>query len=245
MKAERPRSDALVFFGASGDLAYKKVFPALQRLARRGKLDVPVVGVARSGLTRDQLVERARASVTEIYEPRWNGVEQLFRIDELPEGASGDLTLSGRFTTSLDVRWDSGRGGVSFLEGEEEVLTYGAATVIERGGAPGTIQLAPWLPAPTAVTATGNTFSFSTVGPDAIRYATFERGTTRLWTVTILDRSSSFTLPTIAPDPLGTGTIELEITAADVGPYSASDFRVTDFTSALARAAGATTTFTR
>ena len=65
MKAERPRSDALVFFGASGDLAYKKVFPALQRLARRGKLDVPVVGVARSGLTRDQLVERARASVTE------------------------------------------------------------------------------------------------------------------------------------------------------------------------------------
>ncbi len=65
MRAERPASDALVFFGASGDLAYKKVFPALQRLARRGKLDLPVVGVARSGWTRDQLVERARASVTE------------------------------------------------------------------------------------------------------------------------------------------------------------------------------------
>lgn len=65
MSAERPRSDALVFFGASGDLAYKKIFRALQQLARRGKLDVPVVGVARSGWTRDQLVERARASVTE------------------------------------------------------------------------------------------------------------------------------------------------------------------------------------
>jgi glucose-6-phosphate 1-dehydrogenase len=61
---DRPRSDALVFFGATGDLAYKKIFPALQGLARRGRLDVPVVGVARSG-SREQLVERARASVTE------------------------------------------------------------------------------------------------------------------------------------------------------------------------------------
>jgi glucose-6-phosphate 1-dehydrogenase len=62
---DRPHSDAFVFFGASGDLAYKKIFPALQALARRGKLDCPVVGVAKSGWTRDQLVERARASVKE------------------------------------------------------------------------------------------------------------------------------------------------------------------------------------
>ena len=65
MSEARPRSDALVFFGASGDLAYKKIFPALQGLVGRGRLDVPVVGVARSGWTREQLVERARASVTE------------------------------------------------------------------------------------------------------------------------------------------------------------------------------------
>lgn len=58
------RSDALVFFGATGDLAYKKIFPALQAMAGRGDLDVPVVGVARSGWTCDQLVDRARASVT-------------------------------------------------------------------------------------------------------------------------------------------------------------------------------------
>jgi glucose-6-phosphate 1-dehydrogenase len=62
---EKPRSDALVFFGASGDLAYKKIFPALQAIARRDKLDCLVIGVARSGWTLDQLVERARASVTE------------------------------------------------------------------------------------------------------------------------------------------------------------------------------------
>ena len=65
MRADRPRSDAFVFFGATGDLAYKKIFPALQSLARRGRLDMPVVGVAKSSWTRDQLVERARASVTE------------------------------------------------------------------------------------------------------------------------------------------------------------------------------------
>jgi glucose-6-phosphate 1-dehydrogenase len=64
-KKERPRSDALVFFGASGDLAYKKIFPALLAMAHRGKLDFPVVGVAKSGWTREQLVERAKASVTE------------------------------------------------------------------------------------------------------------------------------------------------------------------------------------
>jgi len=56
-------SDALVFFGATGDLAYKKIFPALQSLVRRGRLDVPIVGVAKSGWTREQLVERARESI--------------------------------------------------------------------------------------------------------------------------------------------------------------------------------------
>lgn len=58
-------SDALVFFGATGDLAYKKIFPALQALVRRGRLDMPVVGVAKAGWSREQLIERARASVTE------------------------------------------------------------------------------------------------------------------------------------------------------------------------------------
>jgi glucose-6-phosphate 1-dehydrogenase len=62
---EGAHADALVFFGATGDLAYKKIFPALQALTRRGRLEVPVVGVAKSGWTLAQLVERARSSVTE------------------------------------------------------------------------------------------------------------------------------------------------------------------------------------
>jgi glucose-6-phosphate 1-dehydrogenase len=62
---ERPRSNALVFFGATGDLAYKKIFPALQQLVKRGKLECPVIGVAKSGWNQEQLVDRATKSVTE------------------------------------------------------------------------------------------------------------------------------------------------------------------------------------
>src|SRR5215831_16424510 len=56
-------SDALVFFGATGDLAHKKIFPALQKLAKRGRLDMPVIGVAKSGWTLQQLQARAKDSV--------------------------------------------------------------------------------------------------------------------------------------------------------------------------------------
>jgi len=56
-------SDALVFFGATGDLAYKKIFPSLQAMARRGGLNVPVVGVAKAGWGLDQFKARARDSL--------------------------------------------------------------------------------------------------------------------------------------------------------------------------------------
>src|SRR5215470_8172313 len=57
------KSDALVFFGATGDLAYKKIFPALQAMARRGHLDVPVIGVAKAGWSLEQLRARAKDSL--------------------------------------------------------------------------------------------------------------------------------------------------------------------------------------
>src|SRR5216684_1273057 len=57
------QSDALVFFGATGDLAYKKIFPALQAMVKRGHLDVPVVGVAKAGWNLDQLRARAHDSL--------------------------------------------------------------------------------------------------------------------------------------------------------------------------------------
>ena len=58
-----PRSDALVFFGATGDLARKQIFPALQSMIRHGTLDVPVIGVARSPRSVDGLRAYARASL--------------------------------------------------------------------------------------------------------------------------------------------------------------------------------------
>src|SRR5262245_64494522 len=56
-------SDALVFFGATGDLAYKKIFPSLQAMLKRGHLDVPGIGVAKAGWGLDQLKARAKDSL--------------------------------------------------------------------------------------------------------------------------------------------------------------------------------------
>ena len=57
------QSDALVFFGATGDLAHKMIFPALQAMARSGRLTVPVIGVAREDWSLDQLRARARDGI--------------------------------------------------------------------------------------------------------------------------------------------------------------------------------------
>jgi len=61
-----PHSDTLVFFGATGDLVYKKIFPALYAMERRGRLKVPVIGVARSEWTIEKFRARALASVKEL-----------------------------------------------------------------------------------------------------------------------------------------------------------------------------------
>ena len=60
---EQQHSDALVFFGATGDLAYKKIFPALQAMVKRGTLDVPVIGVAKAGWDLDKFHARAQDSL--------------------------------------------------------------------------------------------------------------------------------------------------------------------------------------
>ena len=81
------RSDALVFFGASGDLAFKKIFPALHAMARRGRLDVPVIGVAKSDWTLERLRARARESVMQhgAFDP-----DSFARLDSLLRYVDGD-----------------------------------------------------------------------------------------------------------------------------------------------------------
>src|ERR1700691_5337085 len=61
--APKVPSDALVFFGATGDLAYKKIFPSLQAMIKRGNLNVPIIGVAKAGWNLDKLKARARDSL--------------------------------------------------------------------------------------------------------------------------------------------------------------------------------------
>ena len=60
---DRTDSDALVIFGATGDLCFKKIFPALYNLVRRGHLSIPVIGVARAGWNVEKLADHVRDSV--------------------------------------------------------------------------------------------------------------------------------------------------------------------------------------
>ena len=89
-------SDALVFFGATGDLAYKKIFPALQAMAKRGHLGVPVIGVAKAGWNLDQLKERARDSVEKHGGLDPSGFEKLCGLLRYVDGDYNDL---GTFQT--------------------------------------------------------------------------------------------------------------------------------------------------
>ncbi len=59
----RQKADALVLFGVTGDLAHRKILPALYDMERRGALDVPVVGIARQDMTLDELRDRARDGI--------------------------------------------------------------------------------------------------------------------------------------------------------------------------------------
>src|SRR5262245_47746747 len=83
-------SDALVFFGATGDLAFKKIFPALHAMARRGTLTVPVIGVARSAKTLDELRARARAGIEEHGEFDAAGFEAFSRLLRYVRGDYND-----------------------------------------------------------------------------------------------------------------------------------------------------------
>src|SRR5271169_1819520 len=79
---ENVNPDALVFFGATGDLAYKKIFPALQAMIKRGTLNVPVIGVAKAGWGLDQLKARAKDSLEQhggLDAAAWQKLSSLLR----------------------------------------------------------------------------------------------------------------------------------------------------------------------
>jgi glucose-6-phosphate 1-dehydrogenase len=85
-------SDALVFFGATGDLAYKKIFPALQAMVKRGNLDIPIIGVAKAGWNLDQLRARARESVERHGGLDRDAFDKLSRLLRYVDGDYNDAT---------------------------------------------------------------------------------------------------------------------------------------------------------
>jgi len=98
---ETPRSDALVFFGATGDLVYKEIFAALQGLIRDGGHSLPLVGVARSPWTSDQLRARARESLEQkgILDPE--AFEKLAGLLQYVSGDYGAPETYARIRTAI------------------------------------------------------------------------------------------------------------------------------------------------
>jgi glucose-6-phosphate 1-dehydrogenase len=88
-------SDAFVFFGATGDLAYKKTFPALYAMVQRDGFHIPIIGMARAGWTLDKLIERAHDSVKQSGDLD----DQVFaKLASLLRYVDGDYADPGTFT---------------------------------------------------------------------------------------------------------------------------------------------------
>ncbi|MCW2953923.1 MAG: zwf [Conexibacter sp.] len=104
MTATLPPADALVFFGATGDLAYKQIFPALQSMIGHGHLDVPIIGVAKAGWTLEDLKQRAHDSLTEH-----GGVDDaaFARLTDQLEYIDGDYSDAATFRALRDRLGDA------------------------------------------------------------------------------------------------------------------------------------------
>jgi hypothetical protein len=108
-----------------------------------------------------------------------------------------------------------------------------------------TVSLPAWLPAPTGLQASGNTFSFTPAPAASAHVATFLNASENtVWSVTILDGSQSFDLPAAAPDPLPSGTVEMRVTAIDIPGFDPQRFSFANLADELAGASDDNVTFT-
>ena len=97
-------SDAFVFFGATGDLAYKQIFPSLQAMVKAGTLDVPVIGVAKAGWDLDQLKKRAQDSLEEHGGVHRRAFAKLKRLLRYVDGDYADPDTFARLREELGRR---------------------------------------------------------------------------------------------------------------------------------------------
>ena len=129
-KAGRAQSDALVLFGVTGDLAFKQIFPALYAMAKRGVLNLPVVGVASSKWSVAQLRKRATDSIRNL--GRIDDPRALRHLLSVLKYVSGDYNDPGTFNTLKKALGDA-RRPAHYLAIPPALF----ATVIERLGAAG------------------------------------------------------------------------------------------------------------
>jgi glucose-6-phosphate 1-dehydrogenase len=94
-----PRSDALVFFGATGDLAYKKIYPALQAMITRDGLDLPIIGVAHSGWDVERLRQRAHDSLAQAAKDAGGSVDEAAfkKLSDRLQYVDGDYNDAATF----------------------------------------------------------------------------------------------------------------------------------------------------
>ena len=101
--SDQPLADALVLFGATGDLAKRKLFPALYHLERHGELELPVIGVARSDWTDDAFRENARTSIVEAVEDVDTAlIDRLLEHLDLIQGDYSDRATWQELADTLD-----------------------------------------------------------------------------------------------------------------------------------------------
>src|SRR5271170_6249194 len=98
---EKIESDAFVFFGATGDLAYKKIFPALYAMVRRGGFHIPIIGMARAGWNLQKLQERARDSVQQSGDFDAASFAKLAGLLKYVDGDYADQDTFAKLRTAL------------------------------------------------------------------------------------------------------------------------------------------------
>ena len=110
---ERRDSDAIVLFGASGDLCYRKIYPSLYDLVKRGLLTVPVIGVARAGWKQEEFVAHVRKSMEEFVPKRTEDV--VARFLGLLKYVDGDYSQRSTFDSLRKTLGDAARP-LNYLE---------------------------------------------------------------------------------------------------------------------------------
>ncbi len=194
----------------------------------------------------------AETSLSVSFPSAPSGLAHLVAIPMLDLGADGKIpfalpTITPQQTSTM-VLAPTGQFAGSYdlvaLATPNATTKTPYSTVLQNGVTLPSVTIDPFLAAPTGLSASGGTYSFTKVSGASLHYGQFASSSgTVAWSVAILDGSSSFALPKVSPDPLPTGTLTFTVTAAEVPGFDAADFKVPDLSSHLHRASGAQTTF--